>query len=75
MRDVEESGQSFFFLNALDSLISTEHIIFADIFFSLVTNEGKSTLLAALRGKLPLLEGKRIENEKLRYVSSFLLCS
>lgn len=27
---------------------------------------GKSTLLAALRGKLPLLSGKRVENEKLR---------
>lgn len=28
--------------------------------------QGKSTLLAALRGKLPLLSGKRIENDKLR---------
>lgn len=27
---------------------------------------GKSTLLAALRGKLPLLAGKRIENDNLR---------
>lgn len=27
---------------------------------------GKSTLLAALRGKLPLLVGKRIENDNLR---------
>ena len=27
---------------------------------------GKSTLLAALRGKLPLLSGKRIENDNLR---------
>lgn len=28
--------------------------------------KGKSTLLAALRGKLPLLAGKRIENDNLR---------
>ena len=46
-------------LNNIDDL-------FSKILLSCIVGAGKSTLMAALRGKLNLLDGERIENDQLR---------
>jgi ATP-binding cassette subfamily F protein 3 len=49
---------------ALSSGCKMSHLVLGSSYEMNV--QGKSTLLAALRGKLPLLCGKRIENDNLR---------
>ncbi len=61
MEQVRDLILCLFHFFAVDSFCDSIILILINFF-----HIGKSTLLAALRGSLPLLDGTRSENEKLR---------